>query len=285
MSFSWTSFIQGYKVSDDNLNLGLHEFTHALRFNSVRGETSDYFFENYFPKWYNYAKHEFLRIRAGKESIFRKYGGANINEFLSVVVEHFFESPLQFQKEHPLLYSATAILLNQKMEGNTTLVNIREEELEKTRLNKVFSTHIPEPFFLKNNSTLASFLFLITALLSLTRSDVFSFPVLFLFSLSVFYYLLFDYKYCKAVVLGEKIELSKGYKLFKGRKKYTIYPHKLTRAEIFSTGKNEQTIHFTFFNEDYFFEEVAARAGLKPEAQSRLVEELEKNHVWVSEHA
>ncbi|MCE3258409.1 MAG: DgsA anti-repressor MtfA, partial [Bacteroidetes bacterium] len=28
---SWKSFIAGYRVGDDNINLGLHEFTHALR--------------------------------------------------------------------------------------------------------------------------------------------------------------------------------------------------------------------------------------------------------------
>jgi Mlc titration factor MtfA (ptsG expression regulator) len=284
MSFSWTSFIQGYKVTNDNLNLGLHEFTHALRFNSVRGEESDYFFENYFPKWYNYAKQEYSRIRAGKQSIFRKYGGANINEFLSVVVEHFFESPIQFEKEHPLLYSATAILLNQRTDGKKTAVNVRESELEKTRSNDGFSANIPEPAFLKNNSTLASLLFFITALLSLFRSDISSFPVLFLLSLSVFYYLLFDYRYCRAVVRGETLELFSGYWLFKNRKRYTIYPHKLTRAEIFSTGTNEQTISFTFFDETYFFQDVSVRAGLKKEDQHKLVVELEKNHVWVLEH-
>jgi MtfA peptidase len=126
VSFSWKSFIEGYRIPDDNLNLGLHEFTHALRFNGVRGHDSDEFFNGYFPKWLSHAKAEFNKLKNGSDSIFRKYGGANINEFLSVVVEHFFESPEEFKTELPLLYSATAILLNQKTDGVVTKVDIRK---------------------------------------------------------------------------------------------------------------------------------------------------------------
>ena len=48
VSFSWKSFIDGYRVPDDNLNLGLHEFTHALRFNGIRGHETDEFFQAIF---------------------------------------------------------------------------------------------------------------------------------------------------------------------------------------------------------------------------------------------
>jgi Mlc titration factor MtfA (ptsG expression regulator) len=42
IQFSWRSFISGYRIRHDNVNLGLHEFTHALRFNPVKGFEQDY---------------------------------------------------------------------------------------------------------------------------------------------------------------------------------------------------------------------------------------------------
>lgn len=281
MSFSWTSFIQGYKVSNDNLNLGLHEFTHALRFNSIRGERSDYFFENYFPKWYSYAKNEFLRIKAGKPSIFRKYGGTNINEFLSVVVEHFFESPQQFMEEQPLLYSATAILLNQKTNGRKTSLNIRQDELKKIVSHVPITVNIPEPFFLRNNGALTSFIFLCTAIVTLPPSGLFSFPFLFLLILAGLYYLIFDFRYGKAIVGTGKITLVQGYLLFRNRKKYTVEGHRLVKAQFFNTGEKEQTLVLTFFDEHGLFNEVSARAALSELEKQKLSDELEKNYTWV----
>ena len=36
MCLSWSDFIEGIKNPTDKVNLGLHEFGHALRFNSIR---------------------------------------------------------------------------------------------------------------------------------------------------------------------------------------------------------------------------------------------------------
>jgi Mlc titration factor MtfA (ptsG expression regulator) len=114
LCFSWKAFQEGNAIPNDKVNLGLHEFAHALRFNGIRGSETDYFFENYFARWLACAYSEFKKLqRDPSGSIFRKYGGVNINEFFSVAVETFFEAPAEFKTALPELYRHTSILLNQ----------------------------------------------------------------------------------------------------------------------------------------------------------------------------
>lgn len=130
---SWLSFINGYQNSHDNINLGIHEFSHALRFNAIRGNEEDYYAKYFFLKWLSTAYEAHGHIRQGKESIFREYGGANINEFISVCFEHYFESPLEIKQAYPHLFYNTAILLNQLTIDSKTKLEIREQMIiEKT---------------------------------------------------------------------------------------------------------------------------------------------------------
>ena len=34
--FSWEDFKKGFMIDNDNLNLGIHEFAHAMHFNSIK---------------------------------------------------------------------------------------------------------------------------------------------------------------------------------------------------------------------------------------------------------
>ncbi len=110
---SWKHVLEGIKNPDDNYNLGIHEWMHALRFNGINFKETDYFFDGYINKWVSRAMPEYNKLRAGKKSIFRRYGAANIHEFLSVCTEHFFESPDEFKKEAPAFFDEMCILLNQ----------------------------------------------------------------------------------------------------------------------------------------------------------------------------
>ncbi len=126
---SWNHVQTGVDNTNDNYNLGLHEWMHALRFNSFKGARSDYFFEAYINKWIATSMHEYRKLRRGEPSIFRKYGAENINEFLSVCTEHFFESPDEFEKESSELFKQTCILLNQKPSKTQTLLSTRDKFL------------------------------------------------------------------------------------------------------------------------------------------------------------
>ena len=122
---SWKHIIEGIENPNDNYNLGIHEWTHALRFNGINFQETDYFFDGYINKWVAAAMTEYNNLRTGaKKSIFRRYGATNIHEFLSVCTEHFFESPDEFKREAPEFFEQMCILLNQEPSktGSHTLV-------------------------------------------------------------------------------------------------------------------------------------------------------------------
>lgn len=49
--FSWSDFVAEYNISNDNLNLGIHEFTHVLHFNSLKSaEASAEIFKRIYVK-------------------------------------------------------------------------------------------------------------------------------------------------------------------------------------------------------------------------------------------
>jgi Mlc titration factor MtfA (ptsG expression regulator) len=113
IALSWYHFQEGYNNPSDNLNLGLHEMGHALRFDKFRNDHYDLFFSEYFEKWHTVAHDEFMRLKRNENTFFRAYGGTNINEFFSVCIEYFFESPLEFRQKHPDIYKHLSVLLNQ----------------------------------------------------------------------------------------------------------------------------------------------------------------------------
>ena len=127
---SWKDILAGIENPTDNYNLGLHEWTHALRFNGFHFQETDYFFDNYINKWVSCSMIEFNKLKGGKESIFRRYGATNIHEFLSVTTEHFFESPDEFKLKAPEFFNQMCILFNQlpANEGSVK-INVRNELL------------------------------------------------------------------------------------------------------------------------------------------------------------
>lgn len=129
--FSWRHVIEGIKNPSDNYNLAIHEWTHALRFNGINYDQTDYFFDGYINKWVANAMHEFSVLKKGQASIFRRYGAANIHEFLSVCTEHFFESPDEFKLKAPYFFGQMCILLNQvPSKTGITQIGVRNRLLE-----------------------------------------------------------------------------------------------------------------------------------------------------------
>lgn len=111
IALSWKHFLQGISNSTDAVNLGLHEFTHALRFQGVRGGEKDPFFAMYYPKFRAVALRHMPALR--KKKVLRSYGFTNDEEFLAVCAEHFFEAPQSLQTHAPEIYEQLCILLNQ----------------------------------------------------------------------------------------------------------------------------------------------------------------------------
>lgn len=140
---SWKHILEGIENPNDNYNLGIHEWTHALRFNGINFQETDYFFDGYINKWVAAAMTEYNKLRVGvKKSIFRRYGATNIHEFLSVCTEHFFESPDEFKKEAPEFFDEMCILLNQEPnKTGSTQLGVRYALLNNA--SKSFSNQNP----------------------------------------------------------------------------------------------------------------------------------------------
>lgn len=109
---SWADFEKGYLVEDDKINLGLHEWAHALRL--------DYYvqleLDSFFDQWHVSALHQLQLMHLDEhEDLLRDYASTNIEEFWACAVETFFEAPLEFRELIPDLYHKMCLVLNQDM--------------------------------------------------------------------------------------------------------------------------------------------------------------------------
>lgn len=113
--FSWKDFYDGHKTDNNNLNLGLHEFSHVIHYHSLKSEdASSRSFKKYYEIIIREVNHQPNKKRLFDSNYFRIYAFTNSFEFISVIIEHYFETPHQFKKEFPELFSNVSKLLNHK---------------------------------------------------------------------------------------------------------------------------------------------------------------------------
>ncbi len=111
--FSWKDFEEGYDVANDNLNLGIHEFMHAMQIEAKSSHDGDSGrFEKYFKKIIKYLTNKNEKDRLLKERYFRAYAFTNQYEFIAVLSEYFIESPQEFKDLFPELYNYIKKILN-----------------------------------------------------------------------------------------------------------------------------------------------------------------------------
>jgi len=103
--FSADDIWEGFRIADDNKNLAMHEFAHALSFEMVRKNTWE---AKKFRVGLKKIKELFLREGYAQKLVdsayFRAYGMTNLQEFFSVAVENYVETPEVFANELPELY-------------------------------------------------------------------------------------------------------------------------------------------------------------------------------------
>ena len=116
--FSWEDFYKGIKIDDDNLNLGIHEFSHALLFESLQKSrntaASNSVFSDYYNEIINDLKNPKLLKSLVDSNYFRDYAFVNSVEFIAVILEHFFENPTQFKELFPELFYKVKKMINYK---------------------------------------------------------------------------------------------------------------------------------------------------------------------------
>ncbi len=111
--FSWKHFEEGYVDVTDNLNLGLHEFAHALVLQrTLDSHYGDLVFDNYYHQWEKYVSDPNVYQSIINRGYLRDYAKANIMELFAVAVETYFETPYTFKDEHPILYGLLKKMLN-----------------------------------------------------------------------------------------------------------------------------------------------------------------------------
>jgi len=113
--FSWHDFEEGLQYGNDNLNLGLHEFAHALHFDSLRLRrpgASATVYKDMFGKIMEYISSPQNRERLIAANYFRGYAYTNQYEFLAVLLEYFFETPREFRQKLPDLYELVRKMIN-----------------------------------------------------------------------------------------------------------------------------------------------------------------------------
>lgn len=112
--FSWEHFKEGYDISNDNVNLGIHEFAHAIHLNSLQGEgiSATIFNDGYEELIEILSNNEALRKDLIASKYFRDYAYTNQYEFVASIVESFFETPLKFKQQFPNVYFKAKQMLN-----------------------------------------------------------------------------------------------------------------------------------------------------------------------------
>ena len=116
---SWEDFVKGYTIGNDNINLGIHEFTHAIHINSMkeRDVSSTVFSDSFKELSEMLASNEALRNKLLESDYFRKYAFTNQFEFLAVIIENFIETPQLFKAEFPNVYIKVKQMLNFTVAG------------------------------------------------------------------------------------------------------------------------------------------------------------------------
>ncbi|MFH0865324.1 MAG: zinc-dependent peptidase [Bacteroidota bacterium] len=112
--FSWRDLLEGDANDMDGINLGLHEFAHALMIQNigVSGWEDEYFLYKT-ELLYNFYNNSEKLDNVRTHHLFREYAFRNEMEFFSVAIEHFFEGPHRIKSDLPELYSILSRMLNQ----------------------------------------------------------------------------------------------------------------------------------------------------------------------------
>lgn len=111
---SWKDFKKGFESNTDKINLGIHEFAHAIHLNSIKErDVSSTIFSDSFKELTDLLTNkEDLRKELIASKYFRDYAYTNQFEFLAVVIETFIETPSEFRAQFPEVYDKTKQMLN-----------------------------------------------------------------------------------------------------------------------------------------------------------------------------
>ena len=112
--FSWKDYLKGYEVNDDNINLGIHEFTHVIHINSYKAkDVNSMIFRNEYQQLKRMIQgDQNIKDKLVSSNYVRRYAFHNQYEFIAVLIENFIETPETFKVEFPEIYRRIKRMLN-----------------------------------------------------------------------------------------------------------------------------------------------------------------------------
>jgi Mlc titration factor MtfA (ptsG expression regulator) len=115
---SWEDFEHGFQITNDNLNLGIHEFMHAMQLEAKQGKDVDSArFAKQFQNILSQLTRKEVKDSLEQSRYFRTYAFTNQYEFMAVLAEYFIESPDELKVAFPSLYGSVRKLLNFRFAG------------------------------------------------------------------------------------------------------------------------------------------------------------------------
>lgn len=110
---SYKDFKAGFKTNNNNLNVGIHEFMHAMQLEAKTSRDVDSLrFSKHFQNILKQLTLQDVKDQIDRTEFFRAYAFTNQYEFMAVLAEYFFEAPSDFKKLFPEIYVYTKKLLN-----------------------------------------------------------------------------------------------------------------------------------------------------------------------------
>ncbi|MEM7548460.1 MAG: zinc-dependent peptidase [Bacteroidota bacterium] len=111
---NWEKFFQGYLQPSASYNYGLHEMAKTLQVeNNIMNEEYGFLNEPDLESWVKLSEQVLQNIKKGDNTFFTEFKSGEREDLFPVVVESFFEKPVEFHNEYPSLYSTISGLLNQ----------------------------------------------------------------------------------------------------------------------------------------------------------------------------
>lgn len=111
---SWKHFLYGYSKKTDNINVAVHEMSHALLYNNFFAQFGvDANFRLNYEKFSSTTGPILADVITNRRSFLRSYAFSNLHEFWAVSAEAFFEDPKGLKEHMPDLYEALCRVLNQ----------------------------------------------------------------------------------------------------------------------------------------------------------------------------
>ena len=113
IAFSWKHFKEGIDITNDNLNLGLHEFTHAFHIQSLKSDKVTFvLFNESLQSLFRIVSNPQMKQQLIDSGFLRDYAYENQFEFVAVLLEYFFESPQEFKAKFPSIFLKVKHMIN-----------------------------------------------------------------------------------------------------------------------------------------------------------------------------